>query len=426
MTNLDLTDLNHQLTAIAQRVRHALDTREYLLAKSILQEGLALLPSHPIMLSDLAYAENQLGHYHEAYDYLQQALTHYDTAPHRPTEPKYTIYDLLVTICGQLHRFEEAYFYAKKSMADKKQSALAHQPLPLPTLTQTGLHPDKSKNIIAYSLFGANPRYCEVAVTNAILAPLIYPEWTCRFYVDDSVPTHVIDRLASHHAQIVRVNKEELGFSGLFWRFLVLADTDVHCFIIRDADSLLSYKERYAVDEWLNSGKFFHLMRDDVCHNELILAGMWGGYVGAFPNIKEDIQAYFNDLSILNKTIDQQFLRHHIWVTVNQSVLVHDKFRLETDSLPYPDYPLSDIEKIPHFHIGMVDAHSKTITTHIDDPTATQVTWQLINEHGQTLCHYLSPVIHQEGRSVIELYLPYFYGEKIEQGLWHIHTTTAC
>lgn len=423
MTNLDLTDLNTQLTAIAQRVRHALDAREYLLAKTLLQEGLTLLPNHPIMLNDLAYAENQLGNPRQAYDYLQTALTHYDLVSHRPIEPKYTIYDTLVTICERLHRHEEAYFYAKKSIADKKQFALAHQPLPLPTLTQTGLHPDKSKNIIAYSLFGANPRYCEVAVINAILSPLIYPEWTCRFYVDDSVPTHVIDRLVHHHAQIVQVNKDELGFSGLFWRFLVLADTDVHCFIIRDADSLLSYKERAAVDEWLKSGKFFHLMRDDVCHNELILAGMWGGYVGAFPNIMADMRAYFEKLPTLNKTIDQQFLRNHIWVTVNQSVLVHDKFRLEIDSLPYPDYPLSDIEKIPYFHIGMVDAHSKTITTHIDDSTATQVKWQLINEHGHPICHYLAPVINKENHRVIELYLPYFYGEKIERGLWHIHTT---
>lgn len=309
-------------------------------------------------------------------------------------------------------------------MADKKQFALTHQPSPLPPLTQTGLHPDKSKNIIAYSLFGANPRYCEVAVVNATIAPLIYPEWTCRFYVDDSVPEHVIRRLTHHNAQIVKVSRAELGFSGLFWRFLVLADENVHCFIIRDADSVLSYKERYAVNEWLNSGKFFHIMRDDVCHNELILAGMWGGYVGAFPDIKEDMQVYFSSLTTLNKTIDQQFLRNHIWVTVNQSVLVHDKVRLEKDSLPYPDYPLSDIEKIPHFHIGMVDAHTRTVTTEIADPNAKRVEWQLVNHNNQPICTYEADVINKGGRAVIELYLPYFYGEKIMHQNWQIQTKT--
>ena len=114
-------------------------------------------------------------------------------------------------------------------------------------------------------------------------------------------------------------------------------------------------------------------MRDDVGHNELILAGMWGGYAGAFPSIKEDMQVYFGSLTILNKTIDQQFLRNHIWVTVNQSVLVHDKVGLEKDSLPYPDYPLSDIEKIPYFHIGMVDAHAKAVITEVADPNAKRV-----------------------------------------------------
>ncbi|MDO4450173.1 MAG: tetratricopeptide repeat protein [Moraxella sp.] len=427
MDNHDFATLNHQLTAIAHRVRHALDAHDYPLAKRILTEqGLKLLPNHPIMLSDLAYAESQLGRYKEAYDYLQKALTHYDNTPYRPDQPKYTIYDTLVSVCGQLNRNEEAYFYAKKSMADKKKSALQHKPLPLPlpTLPHKGLHPDKSKNIIAYSLFGANPRYCEVAVINATLAPHIYPEWTCRFYVDDSVPGHVLRRLAQYHAQIIKVNRKELGFSGLFWRFLVLADENVHCFIIRDADSLLSYKERYAVDEWLNSGKFFHIMRDDVCHNELILAGMWGGYTGAFPSIKEDMQVYFGSLTVLNKTIDQQFLRNHIWVTVNQSVLVHDKVRLEKDSLPYPDYPLSDIEKIPYFHIGMVDARAKAVIAEVTNSDAKRVQWQLVNQHNHPICSYEADVITQNNRRIIKLYLPYFYTQKIEHEHWQIQTKT--
>lgn len=421
----DLTDLNAQLTTIAQRVRHALDTHDYPLAKRILtDEGLCLFPNHAIMLGDLAYAESQLGNYLNAYHCLQTALAHYDTPPYRPTQPKHAIYDTLVTICQKLHRLEEAYFYAKKSMADKKAFALEHTPSPLPKLAHTGLHPDKSKNIIAYSLFGANPRYCEVAVLNATLAPLIYPEWTCRFYVDDSVPTHVIDRLTQHHAQIIKVDKAKLGFSGLFWRFLVADDPSVHCFIIRDADSLLSYKERSAVDEWLCSGKFFHLMRDEICHHELILAGMWGGYVGAFPKIKEEMQVYFGSLSTLNKTIDQQFLRNHIWVTVNQSVLVHDKYRLDPEGLAFPEYTLSDIEKIPYFHIGMVDAHTHAVISHIGDPTAVRVRWYLVNvaNGGNVICQYEAYVIDKDGKRVIELYLPYFYHDKITRGDWQIYT----
>ena len=115
MDNHDFATLNHQLTAIAHKVRHALDAHDYPLAKQILTEqGLKLLPNHPIMLSDLAYAESQLGRYKEAYDYLQQALAHYDATPYRPDQPKYAIYDTLVSVCGQLNRNEEAYFYAKK------------------------------------------------------------------------------------------------------------------------------------------------------------------------------------------------------------------------------------------------------------------------------------------------------------------------
>lgn len=423
MQHHQLDTLNAQLQAIAQHVRDAISNHNFELAKHILTEqGLKLLPNHPIMLSDLAYVESQLGRHINAYHHLQQALKSYDSTGYQPDEPKSSIYDTLTKVCEKLYRFEEAYFYAKKSMVEKKTNAQRHPPKPLPPRSHTGLHPDKSKNIIAYSLFGANPRYCEVAIINATIAKRIYPEWTCRFYVDDSVPAHVIARLRQHQAQIIMMDKN-VRLSGLFWRFLVVADMDVHCFIIRDADSLLSYKERYAVDEWLKSGKFFHIMRDAICHNELILAGMWGGYTGAFPSIEADMQTYFKTLGVLNKAVDQQFLRNYIWTTVNQSVLVHDHHRLESEGLPYPNYPLSDIERIPHFHIGMVDAHS-TITASVHDTSATQVEWQLLNANSQAICTYRSHVVVKNGQRVIEVNLPYFYAEQLHQKNWQIQLRT--
>ena len=41
-------------------------------------------------------------------------------------------------------------------------------------------------------------------------------------------------------------------------------------------DSRLSMREKNAVDEWLESGKSLHIMRDHPHHNFFILGGMWG------------------------------------------------------------------------------------------------------------------------------------------------------
>ncbi|MGN5799524.1 tetratricopeptide repeat protein, partial [Acinetobacter baumannii] len=74
----------------------------------------------------------------------------------------------------------------------------------------------------AFSLFGSNPRYCETSMLNTKLAQVIYAEWTCRFYVDESVPELVQLRLQANGAQVVHVSRTQKQLSGLFWRFLVM------------------------------------------------------------------------------------------------------------------------------------------------------------------------------------------------------------
>ena len=46
-------------------------------------------------------------------------------------------------------------------------------------------------------------------------------------------------------------------------------------FVSRDLDSLFSHREQAAVEEWLKSEKYFHIMRDHPAHDEVILAGLW-------------------------------------------------------------------------------------------------------------------------------------------------------
>ena len=69
-------------------------------------------------------------------------------------------------------------------------------------------------------------------------------------------------------------------------RFLVSDDPDVGYFLVRDCDSVVSAREAAAVAKWLGSGLPFHAMRDYYTHTDPLLAGMWGGIAGVFPDIK--------------------------------------------------------------------------------------------------------------------------------------------
>lgn len=418
----NVEQLNDTLARFAKEVRYAIDTHDYELAKDILlTKVLKAAPNHPIALDDLAFVESKLNNHDVAYGHLMTALRY--SVPNTPSE----IYDSLAGVCAKMHRYEESRYYGRLSIRTKKIEVekLNPQKMVIPNIIPPGLSSDKSKNIISYSLFGCLPRYCETAVINTQLAKEIYPEWTCRFYIDETVPAEIVSRLRNNGAQVIYVDEEQRKISGLFWRFYVFDDENVQCFVIRDADSLLSYKEKAAVDEWLKSGKWFHIMRDAYNHSELILAGMWGGYRGGLQNMQDIVKEHFAQIKVFNKTIDQVFLRQIIWPTVQQSVLVHDNFMLDPESKVYPEYSLSDLEKIPYFHIGMIDSGIKTTRFFIEHDDVRKVRWFLKDEQDKEVCSYVSDVEKDEktGESVIVLNLPYQYSMQINEGKWHFTFT---
>ena len=409
-----LEELNIRLYELSVLARHAIYNQHWMEAKAAIGQVLNLKPDHIIALNDQVYVHMQLGLFEQAYQLCADLLVqHPDFIEAR---------DSMVTLCEKMNRFEEALYHAKQSMALKLRSVANYPRHPLPAASPPKISRDKSRNIISYSLFGQQPRYGEVAVLNAQLAQTIYPDWTCRFYLDDTVPRHTVQRLEKLGAQIYTMPTGTSRYAGLFWRFLVMDDPNVDCFMIRDADSLLSYKEQAAVQAWLASGKWFHLMRDAIGHNELILAGMWGGFTGVFSGIAASIQAYLDTLFLQNRCIDQDFLRHTIYPTAAQSVLVHDNRNLDGASQPFPDYVLSDIEKIPFFHIGMIDASGSLVTRFTPtDPNATQIRWYLMDDKQNIVCQY-EAVVPPSGE--IEVKLPYFYTLNIQQGKWQILTET--
>lgn len=202
------------------------------------------------------------------------------------------------------------------------------------------------RNVIAFSLWGDNPVYTEGAVINAEIARYIYGDWTCRFYCDDSVPKSVAQRLAARGAQVVMVDDELKKVPGGLWRFFAADDPAIDRFLCRDCDSRLGTQERVAVDEWIESGKLFHVMRDHVYHMELILAGMWGGVAGALPNLRE--LATKRWLFNRNRWSDQYFLWGIVWPLVRDDVFTHDSHYRLGPSVEFPKYG-----RLPrHQHVG--------------------------------------------------------------------------
>lgn len=414
----DINAINEKLALIGVDVRQAFDLGDFATAKHLLEtEVLPHTPQHPIALNDLAIAEKMLGNHQLAYNLAAHSLN-FANESHLPE-----IYDNLASICHRLNRFEESKHFGRLAIYIKKESIKDIAPNELPKRKKKALSTDKTKNIIAFSLFGNDPRQCETAVLNAPLANALYPDWTARFYVDDNVPEHAIDRLNQHGVEIVKVSPDS-NIPSVLRHFAVLADPEVHAFLLRDCDSLLSQKEVAAVSSWLESKQHFHIMRDFYEHNELVLPSMWGGYAGGFDNIMSTMSEFFAKNGIGRTTI-LAFLRTKIYPTLAQSLISHDDLHLDPDSFAYPRYIISDIERIPHFHIGMADAFVQTTNINPEESVAA-IEWYLGTKDEQIVCYYTSPTQKTpDGKTVVSLNLPYFYGQNIQSGLWQVHYQTA-
>ena len=151
------------------------------------------------------------------------------------------------------------------------------------------------KKIVSYSLWCQNKpmdnkkyqthnMYCNGAIRNLEIQKQknIYTDWTFRYYINNTVPLDVQEKLKNLGGEIVNMTGSKIP--GMFWRFLPFNDKNVDIFIVRDTDSRINLREEKAVNEWLESDKLLHVMRDHPHHYYKILGGMWG-----YKNYKKNI-----------------------------------------------------------------------------------------------------------------------------------------
>lgn len=192
------------------------------------------------------------------------------------------------------------------------------------------------KNIVAYSLWGNHPMYWVGALRNIELVSKYFPGWICRFYIDDSSDKQLIDTIKGENVEVILVKSKD-SFHGMFWRFWAVEEPDVDIYLSRDCDSRFSDREFTAIQEWLESDKDFHIMRDHPYHTVPILGGMWGCRNGILRNVNFS-QTIEKWNQFHRKGIDQDFLGQVIYPFVKDKSLEHSEFNLRfgQEIRPFP------------------------------------------------------------------------------------------
>jgi GR25 family glycosyltransferase involved in LPS biosynthesis len=210
----------------------------------------------------------------------------------------------------------------------------------------------KPLKVISFCLWGNEKRYVIGLYRNIELAKLYYPDWICYLYIHIS---SMNDELSSNLNKydniriIVKTDKEIRNKRFMLWRFEpILLYPMVEYFISRDIDTRIQPKEVLAVDEWIESGKTLHIMRDHPQHYPRILGGMYG--IKCKNLFKENWIEIIEDFYRLNgeQTDDQYFLYKYIYENVSsEDRMIHDEIKkYEGDECKM--YPLK-FEKNGHF-----------------------------------------------------------------------------
>ena len=113
------------------------------------------------------------------------------------------------------------------------------------------------KKIVSYSLWCQNKpmdnkkyqthnMYCNGAIRNLEIQKQknIYTDWTFRYYINNTVPLDVQEKLKNLGGEIVNMTGSKIP--GMFWRFLPFNDKNVDIFIVRDTDSRINLREEKA------------------------------------------------------------------------------------------------------------------------------------------------------------------------------------
>lgn len=369
------------------------------------QAFLTVAPNNSLVLSDAATTCIFLNRWQDAIQYASKAIS---------ITPKLLVaLDALSHAYGVLGQYEQAKVFGLQALSLRDQQY--HR---VPASFTPRIDADSAQiNVISFSLFGGNSKYCECAVLNCIEQKTLYPDWQCYFYVDDTVPQHVLTRLQQHGGKIIVVNEVQQSWPGPMWRFMAYDDANVKRVIFRDCDSVISLREAQAVQAWVNSSKQFHMMRDFGSHTELMLAGLWGVCQGALPSMHQLINVFLSKPIENEHFADQAFLRELVWPYARADLLQHDSIFGFLGGIPFPQ-----TERPSHFHVGCNEA-TPSFDAVVDAADGATVTWRLYDATVQPerlVCAY--PASVKKGK--IGANIPRAYAKHLSDKTWLVRIET--
>lgn len=180
-------------------------------------------------------------------------------------------------------------------------------------------------NVFSFCLYGAfSDRYYTGMLENIYLAGKYFPDWKVYIYVAPDVEENFLNTCRA----CSNVRLLETGITGaanMIHRFYAIDEPEVNVMMVRDADSRIHWKDRWAIRDFMNKPQFVaHTIRDNVEHTARMMGGLWGLRKSSGICVREEYAKYKEDTSLGYRVAhDQNFLADAIYPRVKPSLLVH-------------------------------------------------------------------------------------------------------
>jgi len=194
--------------------------------------------------------------------------------------------------------------------------------------------------IISFGIWGNNPLYTNGLIKNCYNIKTNYPEWNVWVYYNNTVPSEIISHLTNLGISLFHIDNVNTTGTNSVWRFYPTMDESVDILLSRDCDSRITNREMHLVNEWINSDKELHIIRDHAWHQMPILAGMFGLKRGSLMNtFKDELSKHLNGISIIQNINDK-------------SLLDSNMYQFDELFLQEKIFPLSAHKRMTHISAG--------------------------------------------------------------------------
>lgn len=183
-------------------------------------------------------------------------------------------------------------------------------------------------NVFSFCLYGPeNPYYYRGMFENIWIIEKYFPDWKVYIYLGCDVPEETREKLAAHSCVVLR----ETGITGaktMVYRFFAIDEPEVDLMMVRDADSRVHWKDRWAIREFVRQPQFVgHSIRDNIVHRIELCGGLWGMRKIPGVSIRELRDRYETEYIAEGKFpkygYDQSFLGIYVYPLLVHRMLLH-------------------------------------------------------------------------------------------------------